>query len=71
MSTRASSPTTLRGRWLLLARVAWVALATIAIGLHVAGIPYAYARTISRLNFDRLASEQVRVLGNLRLTPEF
>jgi hypothetical protein len=71
MSDRASSPTTLRGRWLLLARVAWVALATIAIGLHVAGIPYAYARTISRLNFDRLASEQVRVLGNLRLTPEF
>ena len=71
MRSRASRPTTLRGRWLLLARVAWVALATIVIGLHVAGIPYAYARTISRLNFDRLTSEQVRVLKDLRLTPEF
>jgi hypothetical protein len=48
-----------------------VALATIVIGLHVAGIPYAYTRTISNLNFDRLTFEQVEVLKGLRLTPEF
>ena len=71
MRARASRPTTLRGRWLLLARVAWVALATIVIGLHVAGVPYAYRHTISSLNFDRLTSEQVQVLKDLRLTPEF
>ena len=70
LSTRASPPTTLRGRWLLLARTAWVALAGIVIGLHVAGIPYAYTRTISSLN-DRLTPEQVRVFKNLGLTPEF
>jgi hypothetical protein len=70
MSSRASPPTTLRGRWLLLARTAWVALAGIVIGLHVAGIPYAYTRTISSLN-DRLTPEQVRVFKNLGLTPEF
>jgi hypothetical protein len=40
MSTRASpSATTLRGRWLLLARVAWVIIATLALGLFLASIP--------------------------------
>src|SRR5215213_7831946 len=63
--------TTWRGRWLLLARVAWVTVASIVIGLHVAGIPYAYARTINSLNFDRLATGQVRVFKSLGLTPEF
>ncbi len=72
ITPHASPPaTTLRGRWLLLARVAWVALAAIVIGLHVAGIPYAYARTISSLHLDRLTTEQVRVFENLGLTPEF
>src|SRR5215213_2397345 len=63
--------TTWRGRWLLLARVAWVTVASIVIGLHVAGIPYAYARTINSLNFDRLTSAQVRAVNNLGFTPEF
>src|SRR5215212_6291431 len=71
MSRRASRPTTLRGRWLLLARLAWLAVASIVIGLHVAGIPYAYARTINKLNFDRLTTEQVQLYNNLGLTPEF
>jgi hypothetical protein len=44
MSTRTSlSATTLRGRWLLLARAAWVTVATLASGLFVASIPaYVY-----------------------------
>jgi hypothetical protein len=72
MSRRASPPaTTLRGHWLLLARLAWVAVASIVIALHVAGIPYAYAHTINSLNFDRLTTEQVRLFKNLGLTPEF
>src|SRR5215211_8629301 len=40
MGTRASmSATTLRGRWLLLARAAWFIIATLALGLYVASIP--------------------------------
>jgi len=40
MSTRASLPaTTLRGRRLLLARAAWVIIATLALGLFVASVP--------------------------------
>ncbi|CAN5801877.1 hypothetical protein BH20ACT12_BH20ACT12_11140 [soil metagenome] len=40
MSTRASTTaTTLRGRWLLLARAAWVVIATLTLGLFVASIP--------------------------------
>jgi hypothetical protein len=61
----------LYGRWLLLARLAWVALTTIVVGLHVASIPYAYAREIGSLNVGRLTSEQVRIFKDLGLTPEF
>jgi hypothetical protein len=49
MSTRASpSATTLRGRWLLLARAAWVIIATLALGLFLASIP-GYVSTFSHL----------------------
>jgi hypothetical protein len=49
MSTRASpSATTLRGRWLLLARVAWVIIATLALGLFLASIP-AYVSNVLTL----------------------
>jgi hypothetical protein len=71
MRDRAPRPTTLRGRWLVFARIAWVALAGIVTGFHVAGIPFAYARTIRSLNVDQLSTEQVRVLKGLSLTPEF
>jgi len=70
MRDHTSRPTSLRGRWLLLARVAWVALTAIVIGFHVAGIPYLYARQIGSF-FGRLTPEQVRVFKNLGLTPEF
>ena len=40
MSTRVSpSATTLRGRWQVIARAAWVVIATLALGLFVASIP--------------------------------
>jgi hypothetical protein len=40
MSPLASPPpTTLRGRWLLLARAAWVVIAALALGLFAASIP--------------------------------
>src|SRR5215211_2816555 len=71
MRDRTPRRTTLHGRWLLLARVAWVALTVIVVGLQVAGIPYFYARTINNLNFDRLTTEQVQLYKNLGLTPEF
>jgi hypothetical protein len=46
VSSRASpSATTLRGRWLLLARAAWVVIATLALGLFIASIP-AYLLTL-------------------------
>jgi hypothetical protein len=46
MSTSASpSATTLRGRWLVIARVAWVIIAALAVGLFVASIP-AYVLTL-------------------------
>jgi hypothetical protein len=46
MSTSASpSATTLRRRWLVLARVAWIVIATLALGLFLASIP-AYVLTL-------------------------
>jgi hypothetical protein len=72
MSTRVTQPaSTLSGRWLLLARLGWVALTAIVVGLHVAGIPYAYAREVGSLNGGQFTSEQVRVFKDLGFTPEF
>jgi hypothetical protein len=40
MSTRASpSATTLHGPWLVIARAAWVIIATLALGLFLASSP--------------------------------
>jgi hypothetical protein len=48
MRSRASpSDTTLRGRWLLLARAAWIVIATLALGLFLASIP-AYLLTLGK-----------------------
>ena len=33
----------MRGRWLLFARIVWLALAILSLGLYAAGIPYTYA----------------------------
>src|SRR5918995_361786 len=49
MSTRASpSATTLRGRWLRLARAAWIIIATLALGLFLASFP-AYVSNVLTL----------------------
>src|ERR671912_647252 len=49
MSTRASpSATTLRGRWLRLARAAWVIIAALALGLFLSSIP-AYVSNVLTL----------------------
>jgi len=72
MSARTAQPdATLRGRWLLLARAAWVALTAIVVGFQVAGVPYAYAHAINTSIFDRLTPEQLRAFENLGLTSEF
>ena len=72
MSARTTQPAaTLRGRWLLLARAAWVALTAIVVGFQVAGVPYAYAHVINTSMFDRLTPEQLRAFENLGLTSEF
>jgi hypothetical protein len=43
-STQSGVPSnTLRGRPLLLARIAWVVLAAVVLGLDAAGIPYTFA----------------------------
>jgi hypothetical protein len=48
MSARTLPPaTTLRGRWLVIARAAWVVIATLALGLFVASIP-AYVLTLGK-----------------------
>jgi len=53
MSTRASpSATTLRGRSLVIARAAWVIIATLTLGLFLASIP-AYVSTV--FNFGQAA----------------
>jgi hypothetical protein len=43
MSTSASTQATLRGRWLLLARVAWVAVAIVTLGAFAISVPSRYA----------------------------
>jgi hypothetical protein len=49
-SARASPPatTTLHGRWLIIARAAWVIVATLALGLFVTSIP-AYVSNVLKL----------------------
>ncbi len=44
MSARGSPPATLQGRWLLIARVAWVVVALLYLGVFISGIPSEFAR---------------------------
>jgi hypothetical protein len=68
---------TLRGRPLILARIAWVVLAVIILGLDAAGIPYAYARAkeicpnAACVDSGRLTPEGVRDLQQFGISPEF
>ena len=38
--TEATPDTTLHGRWLTVARVAWVTIAVLAVGIFAAAVPY-------------------------------
>ena len=59
-----AADTTLRGRWLLVARVAWVAIAVLAVGLFIAALPYEFSerQTVCTGGDDCRVDEQ--------LTPE-
>jgi hypothetical protein len=78
MSPRASTPaTTLPGRWLLIARVAWVAVAVLTAGVFVAGIPGEFARlqapctgAISCAWVPRLSAHNARELGQIGLSTD-
>jgi hypothetical protein len=66
-------PTTLHGRWLLTARVVWIAVAILVLVLFVASVPIAYAQIHAvcreaECSFWRLAPEDVRALQEIGLS---
>jgi len=71
---RQTSDTTLHGRWLLLARLIWVALAIVFIGTFLASIPPGFEMLRTPCNEDcptdvlTLSSEEVAVLPDIGLT---
>jgi hypothetical protein len=76
-NTRASPPTTLRGRWLIFARVAWVAVAVFTAGVFVVGIPSEFARLqtpctggLSCVWVPRLTAHNAQQLGELGLSTD-
>jgi hypothetical protein len=78
MSPRASTPaTTLRGRWLVLGRVAWVAVAILTAVVFVSGLPSEFARlrvpcadVASCAWVPRLTAQNARELGELGLSSD-
>jgi hypothetical protein len=78
MSARRSPPATLRGRWLLLARVAWVVVALLYVGVFISGIPSEFARlqtpctdAVSCSLIPHLTVQKVQELKELGLSAEF
>jgi hypothetical protein len=79
MSPGASTPaTTLRGRWLVLGRVAWVAVAILTAVVFVSGLPSEFARlrvpcadVASCAWVPRLTADDARELGELGLSTDF
>ena len=68
---RPSKP--LRGPWLFLARVAWVVVAALSLGLLVASVPARYETLRSTCTGDecamgQLAAEDINTLGDLGLS---
>jgi hypothetical protein len=78
MSRRASTPaTTLHGRWLLIARVAWVVVALLYVGVFISGIPSEFARlqtpctdAVSCSLIPHLTVQKVQQLKELGLSGE-
>jgi hypothetical protein len=78
MSTRGSPPATLKGRWLLIARVAWVVVALLYVGVFTSGIPSELARlktpctdTVSCSLIPHLTDQKVHELKELGLSADF
>ena len=68
--------TTLRGRWLLVARMAWVAVAVLAVGLFIAGLPFNYDESVTvctevDCDAERLLPEDAEALRDLGLSEGF
>jgi len=67
----------LRGRWLILARAAWLAMGALAVGLFVAGIPAEYRQlqlgcpTSACVSSGGVGPVELSLLANLGLSPEF
>ena len=79
MSARPSPPaTTLHGRWLVLARVAWVAVAVLTVGVFISVIPSEFARlrtpctgALSCVWVPHLSVENARELEELGFSHNF
>jgi hypothetical protein len=78
VSARGSPPATLRGRWLLLARLAWVVVALLYVGVFISGIPSEFARlktpctdTVSCSLIPHLTVQKVQELKEVGLSAEF
>src|SRR5919112_957009 len=78
MSARSSPPATLHGRWLLLARVAWVVVALLYVGVFITGIPSEFARlqtpctdTVSCSLIPHFTGQKAQELKELGLSAEF
>ena len=78
MSARASTPsTTLRGRWLVVGRMAWVAVAILTTVVFVSGLPSEFARlrvpcddVASCAWIPRFTAEDAHELGQLGLSSD-
>src|SRR5947209_8059578 len=72
---RNESEIHLQGAWLVIARIGWVVIALLAIGLFVAALPpyFAYLHSISTAspNGLQLAPSDVRELQRLGLSLDF
>jgi hypothetical protein len=77
VAATASAGARLQGRWLLVARIAWVAVAALALAIFVAGLPGAYAlsdtlcHTVGCSNNDQLTSAALKQLRSLNLSLAF
>ena len=74
--TDTTADTTLRGHWLLLARVAWVAVVVLSVGLFIAGLPFSYDEAVAvctevDCGLERLLPEDAEALRDLGLSESF
>jgi signal transduction histidine kinase len=77
MNPENSWSTILRGRWLMLARAAWLVVGTLTVGLFVAGISAEYRQlqlgcpTPACASSGGVAPVELSLLVNLGISPEF